>query len=144
MYHEKLSNVLPAIEKAKEEGYGVAYPTSDDVVWSSPELIKQNNRYGIQITAKAPAIHMFKVDVEDSFEPILGSRQQAEAMIQYLNENPENVASMNMFGRPLITMLNDGIASKLQGLPEVSKQKLQKALKVATSKQKNNIIVFVF
>ena len=87
---------------------------------------------------------MFKVDVEDSFEPILGSRQQAEAMIQYLNENPENVASMNMFGRPLITMLNDGIASKLQGLPEASKQKLQKALKIATSKQKNNIIVFVF
>lgn len=144
MYNEKLCNVLPAIEKAKEEGYGVAYPTSEDVVLSSPELIKQNNRYGIQITAKAPAIHMFKVDVEDSFEPILGSRQQAEAMIQYLNENPENIATMNMFGRPLITMLNDGIASKLQGLPEVSKQKLQKALKIATSKQKNNIIVFVF
>ena len=45
-------------------------------------------------------------------------------------ENPENIATMNMFGRPLITMLNDGIASKLQGLPDVSKQKLQKALKI--------------
>ena len=96
------------------------------------EVLKENN------------FEIYTIDKEDSFEPILGSRQQAEAMIQYLNENPENVASMNMFGRPLITMLNDGIAAKLQGLPEASKQKLQKALKVATSKQKNNIIVFVF
>ena len=84
------------------------------------------------------------LDVEDSFEPILGSRQQAEAMIEYLNQNPENISNMEMFGRPLITMLNDGINSKLQDLPENSKQKLQKALKIATSKQKSNIIVFVF
>ena len=144
MYKDKLSNILPAINQAKEEGYGVAYPTSEDIVLTSPELIKQNNRYGIQITAKAPAIHMFKVDVEDAFEPILGSRQQAEAMIEYLNQNPDNITNMEMFGRPLISMLNDGINSKLQGLPENCKQKLQKALKIATSKQKSNIIVFVF
>ena len=144
MYKDSLSNVLPAINEAKETGHGVAYPTLEDIVLSSPQLIKQNNRYGIQITAKAPAIHMFKVEVEDSFEPILGSRQQAEAMIEYLNQNPENITNMEMFGRPLISMLNDGINSKLQGLPEISKQKLQKALKIATSKQKSNIIVFVF
>lgn len=144
MYSDKLSNILPAINKAKEEGYGVAYPTTEDINLTSPELIKQNNRYGIQITAKAPAIHMFKVDVEDAFEPILGSRQQAEAMIEYLNQNPDNITNMEMFGRPLISMLNDGINSKLQGLPENCKQKLQKALKIATSKQKSNIIVFVF
>ena len=65
-------------------------------------------------------------------------------MIEYLNQNPENISNMEMFGRPLVTMLNDGINSKLQGLPETSKQKLQKALKIASSKQKNNIIVFVF
>ena len=87
---------------------------------------------------------MFKVDVEDSFEPILGSRQQAEAMIEYLNQSQENVMNMNMFGRPLIALLSDGINSKLSGLPENCKQKLQKALKIATSKQKSNIIVFVF
>lgn len=143
-YSDNLANVLPAINKAKEEGYGVVFPTRSDIELTKPELIKQNNRYGIQICAKAPAIHMFKVDIEDNFEPILGSRQQAEAMIEYLNQNPENVENMNMFGRPLIDMLNDGIASKLQSLPETYKQKLQKALKVATSKQKNNIIVFVF
>ena len=143
-YSDNLANFLPALKQAKEEGYGVAYPTSDDIMLSKPELIKQNNRYGIQITAKAPAIHMFKVDVEDSFEPILGSKQQAEAMVEYLNEDPENIVTMNMFGRPLISMLNDGINAKLSNLPENCKQKLQKALKIASSKQRNNILVFVF
>ncbi len=144
MYSDKLSTLLPAIQQAKETGYGVAYPTMDDIQLSSPEMIKQNNRYGIQIKASAPAIHMFKVDIEDAFEPILGSKQQAEAMIEYLNKDPENITSMNMFGRPLIEMLSDGINGKLQNLPENCKQKLQKALKIASSKQKNNIIVFVF
>lgn len=144
LYSDKLATLLPAIMQAKETGYGVCYPTTDDIVLSTPILIKQNNRYGIQITASAPAIHMFKVDVEDSFEPILGSKQQAEAMIDYLNKDKDNLVNMNMFGRPLISMLNDGINSKLQGLPENCKQKLQKALKIASSKQKNNIIVFVF
>jgi stage IV sporulation protein A len=143
-YSDKMSSYLPALMKVKEEGYGVAYPTTDDIELSSPELIKQNNRYGIQITAKAPAIHMFRVDVEDSFEPILGSKQQADAMIEYLKENPENITSMNMFGRPLIEMLQDGINGKLLSLPENCKQRLQKALKIATSKQKSNILVFVF
>ena len=143
-YSDNLANFLPALKQAKEEGYGVAYPTRDDIMLSKPELIKQNNRYGIQITAKAPAIHMFKVDVEDSFEPILGSKQQAEAMVEYLNEDPENIVTMNMFGRPLISMLNDGINAKLSNLPENCKQKLQKALKIASSKQRNNILVFVF
>ena len=144
MYQDSLANVMPAINETKQTGHGVAYPCKEDIVLSTPQLIKQNNRYGIQITAKAPAIHMFKVDVEDSFEPILGSRQQAEAMIEYLNQNPENITNMEMFGRPLISMLNDGINSKLSNLAENNKQKLQKALKMATSKQKSNIIVFVF
>ena len=144
MYSDSMSNILPALNSAKQDGHGVAYPCKEDIVLSAPQLIKQNNRYGIQITAKAPAIHMFKVEVEDSFEPILGSRQQAEAMIEYLNQNPENITNMEMFGRPLISMLNDGINSKLVGLAENNKLKLQKALKMATSKQKSNIIVFVF
>lgn len=144
MYSDKMESLLPAINNAKNEGYGIAYPSIDDMVIASPELIKQNNRYGISIKASAPAIHMFKVDVEDTFEPILGSKQQAEAMIDYLNESKENLASLNMFGRQLKDMLNDGINSKLSSLPENCKQKLQKALKIATSKQKSSIIVFVF
>ena len=144
MYHEKFASILPALKDVKENGYGIAYPSKEDIELSSPALIKQNNRYGIQITAKAPAIHMFKVDIEDNFEPILGSKGQAEAMIDYLSSDTNNISSMNMFGRPLIDMMEDGINSKLQGLPETCKQKLQKALKIATSKQKNNIFVFVF
>ena len=144
MYSDRFSSILPALQQVKEGGYGVAHPSKDEIELSEPELIKQNNRYGIKITAKAPTIHMFKVDVEDTFEPILGSRQQAEAMIEYLKQDPENIKSMNMFGRSLIEMLQDGINSKLLTLPENSKQKLQKALKIATSKQKNNIFVLVF
>lgn len=143
-YSNDFKSFLPAVNMAKQTGYGVAYPTTSDITLSEPELIKQANRYGIQIKACAPAIHMFKVDVEDSFEPILGSRQQAEAMIDYLKENPENVKNMNLFGRSLSEMLNDGINAKLAQLNDNSKQKLEKALKNVTSKQKSNLIIITF
>ncbi len=143
-YSENFATYLPAIKSAKETGYGIAYPLAEDIQISSPEIIKQNNRYGIKIKASAPAIHMFKVDVEDSFEPILGSKGQADSMIEFLNASEDNLMNLNVFGRTLNDMLKDGINGKLNGLSDVSKAKFEKALKLATYKQKSNVIVFVF
>ena len=93
--------------------------------------------------AKAQNIKFFekyKVNLDDN-GTIITDNMNFHGLV---NEDPENITTMNMFGRPLICMLNDGINSKLSSLPENCKQKLQKALKIATSKQKSNIIVFVF
>ena len=46
-----------------------------------PEIIKQGGRYGIKLKAKASSIHLIKVDVESSFEPIIGSELQSKELI---------------------------------------------------------------
>ena len=87
---------------------------------------------------------MFRVDVENTFEPILGSKEQSEAMIEYLTKNEDSLMSMDMFGRNIGDMLKDGINAKLMTLPDNNRIKLQNALNSMANKGKNNFIAIVF
>ena len=61
-----------ALNMVKQTGYGIAAPTLTDMKLETPEIIKQGSRYGVKLKAKAPSIHMIKVEVESTFEPIIG------------------------------------------------------------------------
>ena len=52
-----------ALKMVKQTGYGIASPTLADMKLEKPEIIKQGGRYGVKLKAKAPSIHMIKVDV---------------------------------------------------------------------------------
>ena len=59
-----------AIETAKKDGYGVALPTIEDFNPTPPELIKQNDFFGVRMKAKAPSLHIIRVDMEAEFSPL--------------------------------------------------------------------------
>lgn len=56
-----------AIDTAKKSGYGVALPTIDDFQPSPPELIKENNFYGVRMKATAPSLHIIRIDMDAEF-----------------------------------------------------------------------------
>lgn len=143
-YNDEFASFMPALMMAKQTGYGAAVPNQNDIVISKPELVKTANRYGVKIKVTAPTIHMFRVDVENTFEPILGSKEQSEAMIEYLTKNEDSLMSMDMFGRNIGDMLKDGINAKLMTLPDNNRIKLQNALNSMANKGKNNFIAIVF
>jgi stage IV sporulation protein A len=60
-----------ALKMVKQTGYGVASPTLKDMKLDTPEIIKQGNRFGVKLKAVAPSIHMIRVDVNSTFEPII-------------------------------------------------------------------------
>ena len=70
---------------ADSTGYGFASSSLSDYVLSYPEIFKSGNRYGVRVKAKAATYHIIKVDVDTSFEPILGSKDQAEYFASYLS-----------------------------------------------------------
>ena len=72
-----------ALKMVKQTGYGVATPTLKDMKLDTPEIIKQGNRFGVKLKAVAPSIHMIRVDVESTFEPIIGSEIQSKELINY-------------------------------------------------------------
>ena len=73
--------IKDALVMVKKTGYGVASPTLADMTLDTPEIIKQGSRYGIKLKAVAPSIHMIRVDVESTFEPIIGSEIQSKELI---------------------------------------------------------------
>lgn len=134
-----------ALRMVKQTGYGVASPTLSDMKLETPEIIKQGSRYGIKLKAVAPSIHMIRVDVESTFEPIIGSELQSKELINYLmkdNDN-ENIWKSEIFGRSLDVIVQEGIQAKLSLLPENVRYKLQQTLSKLVNKGSGNLFAIV-
>ena len=106
---KEYDQIKVALKTVKQTGYGIAAPTLDDMKLETPEIIKQGSRYGIKLKAKAPSIHMIKVDVESTFEPIIGSEMQSKELINYLTDTNKNndIWKSEIFGRSLDVIVKE-------------------------------------
>ena len=136
-----------ALKMVKTTGYGVANPTLKDMKLDKPEITKQGSRYGIKLKATAPSIHMIRVDVESSFEPIIGSEAQSKELIDHLmkdsNNDPNSIWSSEIFGRSLDKIVQEGIQSKISMMPENVRYKFQTTMSKVVNKGSNNLIAIV-
>lgn len=136
-----------ALKMVKQTGYGVASPTIDDMKLDTPEITKQGPRYGVKLRATASSIHMIRVDVNSTFEPIIGSELQSKELINYLMKdyetNPGSIWKSEIFGRSLDAIVQEGIQSKISMMPDNIRFKLQNTLTKIVNKGSNNMIAIV-
>lgn len=136
-----------ALKMVKQTGYGVATPSIEDMKLDKPEIIKQGPRYGVKLKAVAPSIHMIRVDVESTFEPIIGSEVQSKELIDYLmkdqEKSPNEIWKSEIFGRSLDSIVQEGIQSKINLMPDNIRFKLQTTLSKVVNKGSNNMIAIV-
>ena len=136
-----------ALQMVKTTGYGVASPTLSDMKLDTPEVIKQGSRYGIRLKAVAPSIHMIRVDVESTFEPIIGSEIQSKELIDYIQKDsatdPDSIWKSEIFGRSLDVIVKEGIQAKLSMMPENVRFKLQTTLSKLVNKGNGNLFAIV-
>ena len=144
---EEFEHFKSALKMVKTTGYGVASPTIKDMKLDKPEITKQGSRYGIKLKAKAPSIHMIRVDVESSFEPIIGTEAQSKELIDHLmkdsESDPNSIWSSEIFGRSLDTIVQEGIQSKIAMMPENVRYKFQTTMSKVVNKGSNNLIAIV-
>ena len=139
------NQIKGALKMVKQTGYGIAAPTLADMKLETPEIIKQGSRYGVKLKAKAPSIHMIKVDVESTFEPIIGSELQSKELINYLTKDTDsdNIWKSEIFGRSLDVIVQEGIQAKLSMMPDNIRYKLGQTLTKIINKGSNNMIAIV-
>jgi len=144
---EEFDQYKSALKQVKEVGYGIAMPTLKDMKLDTPEVIKQSGRYGVKLKAVAPSIHMIRVDVESTFEPIIGSEIQSKELIDYLTKNKEEgkdaIWKSEIFGRSLDSIVQEGIQAKLSLMPDNLRYKLQNTMTKVVNKGSNNMIAIV-
>ena len=75
---------------------------------------------------------MIKTNIETEINPIVGTEQQSEEMVNYLmkefEDDPNKLWSSNMFGRSLFELINDGVHAKLSHMPDDARQKFGETL----------------
>ena len=141
------SKLAPALKNLNDCGYGIAVPTPDEMVLATPELVKQSGRYGIKLKATASAIHLVKVDVESTFEPIIGSQEQSQVLLEHMLENyehnPKVIWDSEIFGRKLSDVICDGIKSKIHNVPDSIQTKYKESLTKVVNEGKGGVIAIV-
>lgn len=144
---QEYDQIKVALKMVKTTGYGVASPSLADMKLDTPEIIKQGSRYGIKLKAVAPSIHMIRVDVESTFEPIIGSEIQSKELIDYLMKDKDseagNIWKSEIFGRSLDVIVKEGIQAKLSMMPENARYKLQQTLSKLVNKGSGNLFAIV-
>ena len=138
--------IKDALKQVYQTGYGIASPKLSDMKLDKPEIIKQGGRYGVKLKAVASSIHMLKVDVESTFEPIIGTELQSKQLIDSLvkdGEAGEDIWKSEIFGRSLDVIVQEGIQAKLAMLPETARYKLCQTVTKMVNKGSNTLIAIV-
>ena len=142
---KSFTSVKSALDEVMNTGYGVSYPNVSDMKLLEPVITEQSGRYGVKLKATAPSIHMIRVDVESTFEPIIGSLEQSTTLINSLmkDEDLSLVWNKEIFGRKLSELVNDGIRSKIHMMPDKAKLKLQETLQKIVNTGSGGLIAII-
>lgn len=141
------SRVEAAINDAKANGYGYVTPTVSDMIIEPPEVFKEGGRYGIKIKAQAPSLHIFSAGVNTEVSPVIGSKTQSEDLMCYLTEqmkeNPQSIWQAEMFGKPLSSLVEEQLDSKLTAMPDNARRKLRKTIEKIVNDGQGSIIFLI-
>ena len=143
----KYERVAEAVEMAETKGYGIVMPSIDELHLEEPEIVKQNGAYGVRLSASAQSIHMIRANIETEISPIVGTEQQSEelvrSMLQEFESEPQLLWNSNMFGKTLYELINEGLHTKLEHIPDESRTKLSETLERIVNEGSNGLICII-
>lgn len=143
----RYDRVEAALDEAEDRGYGIVMPDVNDLRLADPEIVKQPGGYGVRLRASAQSIHMIRANIETEINPIVGTEQQSEDLVKYMlkefEEDPQRIWESNMFGKSLYELVNEGLHSKLEHMPEASRAKLSETLERIINEGSGGLICII-
>ncbi|MBP5167467.1 MAG: stage IV sporulation protein A [Oscillospiraceae bacterium] len=128
----RYDRVKDALDEVYRTGYGVVYPSADELQLAEPEIVRRGGRYGVRLKASAPSVHMMLANVETEVSPALGSEKNSEDIINFLLQEFQGdtgrIWESNIFGKSLYDIAGEGLQAKLKNLPDETRGKLREAI----------------
>ena len=144
---KKYEKVGAALDEVQATGYGIVVPSAEELVLDEPEIVKQGGRYGVQLKASAPSIHLIRADIQAEVSPIVGNEKQSEDMLHFLleefEEDPAKIWDSNIFGRSFHELINEDLNSKLKRMPEEARMKMQETLERIINEGSGGLICII-
>ena len=136
--------IASALIEARQTGYGVVAPDADDMQLDEPTIVRQGNRFGVRLRARASGMHLIRVDVDSEVNPVIGTEQQSEALVKYLGDTfdaePQAIWQTNIFGKPLYDLVREGMEGKMERMPENVRDRMQVTLQRIVNDGCSNLI----
>ena len=143
----KYNKIADALNDVERKGYGIVTPSIDELILDEPEMVKQGSRFGVKLKATAPSLHIIKADIETEVSPIVGSEKQSEELVNYLlsefENDPQKIWTSNIFGKSLHELVNEGLQTKLNKMPEEAQMKLQETLERIVNEGSGGLICII-
>ena len=143
----EFDRISEAFFEAQEKGYGIVMPDASALSLEEPEIVKRQGGYGVKLRASAQSIHMIRANIETEINPIVGSEAQSEDLVKYLleefEEDPKKIWESNMFGKSLYELMNEGLHTKIDHLPEQSRNKLSETLERIINEGSSGLICII-
>lgn len=144
---KEYEDAASALTQARQSGYGILRPTRSDVTLEEPTLIRHGNKYGVKIHASAPSIHLIKANISTEIAPIVGTEEQARDLVNYIREESasgeDSIWNVNIFGKTMEQMVNDGIQAKASKINEESQLKLQSTMEKIVNEGNGGMVCII-
>ncbi len=143
---KEYGKVIKAMDAVRQKGYGMVLPEKEEISMEDPMLIHQGGKYGVKLKALSPSVHMIRANIETEIAPIVGSEQQAKDLIQYIQdgkEQEEGIWQINIFGKTIEELVEDGIRSKLYQIGEESQVKLQDTMQKIVNDSNGGLVCII-
>ncbi len=144
---KKYDRVEEALASAEEKGYGIVIPEVSELCLEEPEIFRHTSGYGVKLKASAKSIHMIRANIETEINPIVGTEQQSEDIVKYLlrefDRSPTDIWQSNLFGKSLYELVNEGLHSKLEHMPDDARMKLGETLERIINEGSGGLICII-
>lgn len=144
----EFDKISKALNEVKQKGYGAVLPVREEIIVNDPVIIKHGNKYGVNIRANAPSIHMISANIETEIAPLVGTQQQAQDLVDYIKSAGENSSEVQsvwdtlIFGKSMGELVDEGMKTKISKMTESCQEKLQETLQKIIN-ESNGSVIFV-
>lgn len=144
---QSYDKIRDALEQVEATEYGIVQPKLEEMVLDRPELFQQGDKYGVRIQATAPSMHIIRTLITTEVSPLVGSQQHAEELLAQLltqfESEPQKIWETNIFGKTVYDMTAEQMQSKLSGVPEHIRVKVQRSLQKICDNGKEYFICII-
>ena len=144
---KEYESVSDAVTDVNMSGFGVVTPVRSAIELEEPVVIKNGNKYGVKIKAKVPSVNMLKTQINVEIAPIVGTKNQAEDLINYIKDNtkdnPDGIWDTNIFGKTIEQIVNDGIYEKTHNITKNNMDKIGETIEKVMNENSGLVCLIV-
>lgn len=144
---QEFDNVKDALNDVNMTGFGVVTPVRENITLDEPVVIKNGNKFGVKIKAQVPSVNMIKTNINVEIAPIVGTKQQADDLIDYIKsnagDNPSGIWETNIFGKTVEQIVEDGIYEKTHNMTPESMTKIGDTLEKVMNENSGLVCLIV-